>query len=50
MQAVENDGNLLAVLGGEDIVKQGGFAGAQVACSSRVSADAIQVEQVIAHP
>jgi hypothetical protein len=40
VQAVQNDRDLLAVLGREDVVEEGGFAGTKVACQRDKSADA----------
>jgi len=37
VQAVQDDRDLLAVLGGKNVVEKGGFACAEVACSWRVS-------------
>ena len=36
VQAVQDNCDLLAVLGGKNVVEEGGFACAEVACSSRV--------------
>jgi hypothetical protein len=41
VQAVQDDCDLLAVLSGEDVVEEGGFACAKVACSLKVSVDAM---------
>jgi hypothetical protein len=49
VQAVQDDCDLLAVLRGEDVIEQGGFACAEVACGLGVSADAMEVGRNIAH-
>jgi hypothetical protein len=45
VQAVQNDRDFLAVLGGEDVVEEGGFAGTKVACQRDESADAADAEE-----
>jgi hypothetical protein len=42
VQAVQDDSDLLAMLGGENVVEEGGFACAEIACSSRSSAAAMR--------
>ena len=42
VQAVQDDCDLLAVLGGKNVVEEGGFACAEVACSWRVLAAVIR--------
>jgi hypothetical protein len=49
VQAVQDDCNLLAVLGGKNVVEEGGFACTEVACGSRVSAAVMRFGGKIAH-
>jgi hypothetical protein len=49
VQAVKDDCDLLAVLGGKNVVEEGGFACAEVACSWRVSAAVMRFGGEIAH-
>lgn len=49
VQAVQDDCDLLAVLGGKNVVEEGGFACAEVACGSRASAAVMRFGGKIAH-
>jgi hypothetical protein len=49
VQAVKDDCDLLAVLGGKNVVEEGGFARAEVACGRRVSAAVMRFGGKIAH-
>lgn len=48
VQAVQNDCDLFAVLGGEDVVEEGGFACTEVACRMEESAGAGEVREGLA--
>jgi hypothetical protein len=49
VQAVQDDCDLLAVLGGKNVVEEGRFACAEVACGSRVSTAVMRFGGKIAH-
>jgi hypothetical protein len=49
VQAVQDDCDLLAMLGGKNVVEEGGFARAEVACGRRVSAAVMRFGGKIAH-
>ena len=48
VQAVQDDCNLLAVLGGKNVVEEGGFACTEVACRMEESAGAGEVREGLA--